>query len=42
MSTAIACIESGRDYLVVEKDEGFFEQGLKRIAESVKVNGSER
>jgi hypothetical protein len=26
----------------VEKDEGFFEQGLKRIAESVKVNGSER
>jgi site-specific DNA-methyltransferase (adenine-specific) len=31
MSTALACIESGRNYLMIEKERSFYEQGLKRI-----------
>ncbi|MBC8204124.1 site-specific DNA-methyltransferase [bacterium] len=31
MSTAIACIRSGRNYLMIEKDEDFFRRGFERI-----------
>ena len=33
MSTAAACIETGRAYLMIEKDENFFQMGEKRLGE---------
>ena len=35
MSTAIACIETGRNYLMIEKDGEFFRRGESRVAEAL-------
>ena len=36
MSTAIACLETGRAYLMIEKDEDFFQMGETRITQKLK------
>ena len=37
-TTAIACLEEGRKYIVIEKEQKYFEIGQKRIADWYKVN----
>jgi len=36
-TTAIACINTGRDYFCMEKDPGYFEIGRNRIASATKI-----
>ncbi len=38
MSTAAACIETGRDYLMIEKDEDFYRRGEERINQLLAKN----
>lgn len=39
-STGVACVNTGRDFIGIELDEGYFETAKQRIAEAQKKNAS--
>lgn len=39
-STGLACVQTGREFIGIEKDDGFFETAKKRIEEEVRRNAS--
>lgn len=38
-STGVACVNTGRDFIGIELDEGYFQTAQKRIQDAVKEKG---